>query len=158
MTRWIGGHRLHRPATLACFARAALAAAGCSVSPILQPANNRAFDFKADTFAYANELEWNYQTSFAPTPSASTASVDKSYTRHCIVMARTARQFFQFARFDPKAPRRNDETYRALIRGVISHSPSEPLPPGGRVVIPGYKNLREFSAAREALLKQEIGS
>jgi hypothetical protein len=73
-------------------------------------------------------------------------------------MARTARQFYQFARFDASRPPVDDETYRILIRGVVSHSPTEQLPDGGRIVIPGYANLRSFSKSKERLLKDEIGT
>ncbi len=132
----------------------ALGVAGCAIRPIAEPVNTRPFNFQNDTFSYANELEWDYQTTFAPQPSQR----DRSYTAHCIVMARTARQFFQFARFDASRPRASDETYRTLVRGVVSHSPSEPLPSGGRIVIPGYKDLRSFSKDKEQILKDEIGT
>jgi hypothetical protein len=150
---------LHQVARVACSAILTLAAAGCAVRPILQPANERPFKFGVDTFAYANELEWDYRTDFATgTTVTSQRDVEPTYSRHCIVMARTARQFFQFARFDAGAPRVDDETYRTLIHGVIAHSPSEPLPAGGRIVIPGFRDLRGFSGAKEQLLKDEIGS
>ena len=137
----------------------ALALAGCAIAPVMRPANVRAFDFRKDTFAYANELEWEYRTDFA-TGTTVTSAREKppTYSRHCIVMARTARQFFQFARFDRSAPPVDDQTYRRLIRDVIAHTPSEPLPDGGRVVIPGYADLRGFSAGRERILKDELGS
>ncbi len=136
-----------------------LVLAGCAIRPILEPANNRPFKFSQDTFAYANELEWDYRMDFATgTTVTSQRETEPTYSRHCIVMARTARQFFQFARFDPAAPMASDETYRALIHGVIARSPSEDGPSGGRVVIPGYRDLRSFSKAKEHLLKEEIGS
>jgi hypothetical protein len=142
-----------------CGAILALLLCGCAIHPILEPANDRPFDFKRDTFAYANELEWDYRTDFVTGTTATSArETPPTYSRHCIVMARTARQFFQFAHFDPAAPVADDETYRALIQRVIEHSPSEPLPDSGRIVIPGFADLRSFSAAREHLLKDEIGS
>jgi hypothetical protein len=145
-----------RFAGVAC---ALLLLSGCAIKPILEPANTRPFDFKRDTFAYANELEWDYQTSYVPTTTRTYGEDDgDKYTRHCIVMARTARQFFQFARFEPRAPVASDETYRTLIQGVIERSPSESVPETGRIVIPGYTDLRSFSIAKERLLKDEIGS
>ncbi|HZP12892.1 MAG TPA: hypothetical protein VFB36_10775 [Nevskiaceae bacterium] len=133
----------------------ALGITGCAIRPIAEPVNTRPFNFQADTLSYANELEWDYQTSFAAPPSRDR---DRTYTAHCIVMARTARQFFQFARFDASRPRASDETYRTLIRGVVAHSPTEPLPDGGRIIIPGYKDLRSFSKDKEQILKDEIGT
>jgi hypothetical protein len=135
-----------------------LGLSGCVIRPIAEPANTRPFNFRTDTLSYANELEWDYKTSFVPPPSQSKRDGDRNYTAHCIVMARTARQFYQFARFDASRPPVDDETYRILVRGVVSHSPSEPVPDGGRIVIPGYRDLRSFSKAHEALLKDEIGT
>jgi hypothetical protein len=158
MNRSTGGYRLHLAARVACCALLALTATGCAIRPILVPANDRPFDFHGDTFAYANELEWDYRTDFRTgTTTTSSRDVEPSYSRHCIVMARTARQFFQFARFEPKAPLADDETYRALVHGVISRSPSETLPERERIVIPGFANLRQFSTVKERLLKAEIG-
>lgn len=148
-----------RIASLACVVAASLLASGCAIRPILEPANDRPFAFQGDTFAFANELEWDYQTSFVPQSSRTARDENgEKYTRHCIVMARTARQFFQFARFEPRAPVASDETYRGLIQGVIARSPSEVIPDRDRVVIPGFADLRSFSVAREKLLKDEIGS
>ena len=139
-------------------ALATLGASGCAIRPTTEPANSRPFNFKTDAFSYANQLEWDYKTSFVPPPSASKRSEDHNYTAHCIIMSRTARQFFQFARFDASRPPVDDETYRTLIRGVVSHSPSESLPSGGRIVIPGYADLRTFSKAKEQILKEEMGT
>jgi hypothetical protein len=72
-------------------------------------------------------------------------------------VARSARQFFQHARFDPKLPEADDATYRKLIRRVVSTSPRTLLSEGKRIVIPGYTNLFHFSQAKERLLKEECG-
>jgi hypothetical protein len=40
---------------------------------------------------------------------------------------------------------------------VVARNPRTPCEPGQEVVIPGYASLREFSQAREALLKSECG-
>lgn len=127
-----------------------LAAAACSsVQPTLQPANDRAFRFERDTLAFENEVSAQHKGSEG----------EDDYTLHCFVMTRSARQFFQFARFDGNAPVVDDEGYRKLIQAVIAHDPSEPTPPrAGRIVIPGYWNLYSFSKAREDLLKSELGS
>jgi hypothetical protein len=141
-----------------CAALMCLLAGGCSINPTLEPANQRAFDFTRDAFAFDNEVEWMYDvdpqkgtTRFAGENRAA------QYTRHCFVLSRSARQFFQFARFDPGAPALDEAAYRDRVREVVSHDPSEPLR-GPRVVIPGYASLRSFSRDFGPLLKDELGS
>jgi len=51
----------------------------------------------------------------------------------------------------------DDLTYRRLIRAVLVRPPRRPSPPGERVVIPGHAGLRNFSAARESLVKAACG-
>jgi hypothetical protein len=138
---------------------AALAALCSCVGPsaTLVSANDRPFDFARDTFAFENELEWNYQLDPATGEMAHVGSNQSAqYTKRCFVLARSARQFFQFARFDPDRPRTDDADYRQRVRALIGHDPSET---GAieRVVIPGYASLREFSRDRRELLKQELG-
>ena len=79
------------------------------------------------------------------------------YTHHCFVVARSARQFFDFARFAPTQPVPDDATCRRLIRQVVSRSPERGPAGADKVVIPGYADLREFSQARGSLLKAECG-
>jgi hypothetical protein len=118
----------------------------------------RAFNFTQDTFSYSNELVWQYQFDDA---SGKTSHRSKypppDYTHHCFVVARSARQFFQHARFDVAQPVADDPTYRALIHQVAGRDPMRCTPDEKRVVIPGYPNLREFSVAKEGLLKAECG-
>ncbi|HZR38393.1 MAG TPA: hypothetical protein VFA75_23690 [Nevskia sp.] len=121
----------------------------CSVHPVLQPANHRPFRFERDSLAFENKLASGRQGKEG----------EDDYTLHCFVITRSARQFFQFARFDGDAPALDDEGYRKLVKEVIAHDPSEPTPPRSqRIVIPGYWNLHAFSKAREDLLKDELGS
>jgi len=136
----------------------ALLLCACAVSPPVAVSNGRQFEFSKDTFAFGNELTWTYQTDPATgTTRPSGHNPDAHYTLHCFVLARSARQFFQFARFAPGQPRVSDAEYRALVRAVIAHDPSqrEPVPP---VEIPGYADLRGFSADKEPLLKGLMGS
>jgi hypothetical protein len=44
-----------------------------------------------------------------------------------------------------------------LVREILSRSEHEPCSPEQKVVIPGFGNLRAFSAAMERLLKAECG-
>src|SRR5213079_1863413 len=63
------------------------------------------------------------------------------------------------ARFEPAAPRVEADEYTRRVRAVTSHAAwAPPLPPAERVVIPGFANLRAFSAAEEAAVKAGLGS
>ncbi len=131
--------------------------AGCATSP--PAAINRApFDFSRDTFAYANELVWEYRFD-AQTGQRITKRQEPppEYSHHCFVVARAARQFFQHARFDASLPTVDATAYRRLIRQVMARSPGRDLPDTKKVVIPGYADLRAFSEGQAALLKAECG-
>jgi hypothetical protein len=130
----------------------------CSTPRSTTPANTRPFNFQTDTFAYANELIWEYYYDQEGEWRHSRNEADPDYTHHCFVVARSARQFFQHARFDPSLPQVEEEEYRKLIRQVIALDPARETPDSGRIVIPGSANLREFSTAHEALLKKTCGS
>jgi hypothetical protein len=76
------------------------------------------------------------------------------YANWCFVMARAVTQFHRFARFDPPAPRLSAAQYTERVREVTDRAPwRDPLPPGDRVVIPGYASLHEFSREQEAAVK-----
>jgi hypothetical protein len=104
------------------------------------------FSFTTDTFAFPNDIR--------------SRNPDKPdlYANYCFVLARGLRQFFQFARFDPAAPRLTSAQYAARVRALGERAPWEPpAPVDERVVIPGYANLREFSRAEEAAVKDGLG-
>lgn len=104
------------------------------------------FDFHADSFAFRNDIRELHP------PGADI------YANYCFVLARGLRQFFQFARFDPAAPRLDHEGYVARVREVARRAVWRPaLPASGRVVIPGYASLREFSSGEEAAVKRGLG-
>jgi len=72
-------------------------------------------------------------------------------------MTRSARQFFQHARFDPTQHMVSDAAYAELVRRVVATDPREDRPNDPAIVIPGYPNLRAFSAAREQVVKEQLG-
>ena len=118
----------------------------------------RRFEFARDTFAFANELVWAYQFEPATGKTSFCRRQPKpDYTHHCFVLTRAARQFCYHARFDAGQPIADDETCRQLIREVVSRNPRKPCPGEKQIVIPGYASLREFSRARESLLKAGCG-
>lgn len=120
---------------------------------------HRKFDFNEDTFAFANDLVWEYHVDPVTNKMIFGERIVKpDYTHRCFVLSRSARQFLYHAHFDANRATANDDDYRKLIRKIVSRNPRVPSPPGERVCIPGFKNLREFSAARESLLKEKCGA
>ena len=120
--------------------------------------SSRSFLFERDTFAFANDLVWQYQSD--PSSGAVTASrrgSPSTYSHRCFVMVRSARQFLYHARFEPALPAAETEAYRRLIRAVVSRNPRRASLGPDRVVVPGYDGLRSFSRAQEPLLKAECG-
>ena len=118
----------------------------------------RRFEFERDSFAFANELHWEYR--FEATTGRTTSSrrdEKPAYAHRCFVLTRAARQFLYHARFDPEQPVADDETYQRLICEVMSRNPRTPCARSEVVAIPGYDGLRQFSRSREALLKSECG-
>ena len=104
------------------------------------------FSFASDTFAFPNEIRARHPDR------------DDLYANYCFVLARGLRQFHGFARFDPAAPRLTHAGYVERVRALAAHAPWEPpAPADARVVIPGYANLRDFSRAQEAAVKEGLG-
>lgn len=116
----------------------------------------RRFEFARDTFAFANELLWEYQLDAAAGKMNFRKREPKpDYAHHCFVLARAARQFLYHAKFDLEQKISADEIYRQLIGKILSGDPRAPSP--NKIVVPGFGSLREFSAARENLLKANCG-
>ena len=144
-----------------CHARATLSAAallvviGCAASR--RPAPPTPFRFPEDTFAFANETVWEYRE--APGGHGMTwtrREPPPEFALRCGNMARAARQFRTYARFDPEAPALEPEAYRQLVHDVLHRDPRRQDPAPEPVVIPGYADLRRFSAAHEALAKEAL--
>jgi len=136
----------------------ALVLCGCVGSGSHKASFARPFAFGQDTFSYPNDLVWVYYRD-PETGKLRHKNRDPKpdYTHHCFVVARSARQFFQHARFDPAQPAADEATYRKLIRHVVTTSPRQHLKEDEKIVIPGYTNLFTFSQAQERLLKEECG-
>ncbi len=60
---------------------------------------DRPFNFQQDTFAYANELVFNYQDG-VHTSDTNAPQREHSYTRRCFIMAAGVMQFWKHARFE----------------------------------------------------------
>jgi hypothetical protein len=116
----------------------------------------RRFNFARDTFAFANELLWEYQTDPATGQMKFSPREPKpDYAHRCFVLTRMARQFLYHARFDAAQSVADDRTYRDLVRRVVGSNPR--VPAESPVVFPGFTGLRDFSAAKEPVLKAECG-
>lgn len=134
----------------------ALLFAGCVSTCRESLSTHRTFNFQKDTFSFANGLLWEYHyTNGVAAHSRRRPKPD--YALHCFAMARSARQFFQNARFDSNQPVADDKIYRELIDQVTAIDPRHHPPASDVVTIPGYANLRDFSATHEQLLKDECG-
>ena len=80
------------------------------------------------------------------------------YLHRCFPLVRTVLQFHKFVRFDPAAPKLTEEQYVALIRHICRIPTWCPVfSEKDKLVVPGYKNLRDFSAARQYAFQQNIG-
>jgi hypothetical protein len=118
----------------------------------------RRFEFARDSFAFANELLWEYQFETATGKTTFRKREPKpDYALRCFVLTRAARQFLYHARFDAGQKVADDATCRQLIDKIVSRNPRIPCEPENQIVIPGFASLREFSAARENLLKAGCG-
>jgi hypothetical protein len=129
------------------------------LSTVRGEANSPSFRFPEDAPGFANELTWEYQINPATGRMTSRPRVPTpSYRLHCVVLARTTWQFYEYARFEPAEPKSTRACYRHLIKAVLARSPRHLEKNREKIVIPGYANLREFSLEQEALLKAESGS
>jgi hypothetical protein len=133
-----------------------LLAQGCASHP--QPVADRPFTFQRDTFAYANELVWEYAWDAEGRWRGQPRSPKPEYSHRCFVVVKAAKQFFWHADFDPDTMPADDLTYRRLVREVLNSSPRTPSSPEERIRIPGYPHLHAFSTAHERLLKAESGA
>jgi len=131
--------------------------AGCaSVRP--STGAGRPFQYPDDTFAFANELVFNYESG-VPSASTNAPARQQAYTRRCFVKAAGVVQFWKHARFDPQAaPVPQAELARRIrqVRNRAAWWPSEP--PERRIVFPGFANLHDFSDREGPLLRANMGA
>jgi len=137
---------------IALTAATLLCSAACATGPGPSPAAVEqlavpGFSFATDTFAFRNDIR-------SRNPNA-----PDLYANYCFVLARSLRQFFAFARFDPSAPRLSHDGYADRIREVVARAPWDaPAPADDRIVIPGYPNLRALSEGEEQIVKESLGT
>lgn len=129
---------------------------GCT-TPHRKVPGQRTFEFGKDTFAFANELRWEYGYDPSGNWTGKAKEPKPEYTLRCFVLARSALQFFHGATFDSRAPVVDGERYRDLVRQVLKVSPGRHAPPAQKIIIPGYADLWSFSRNHSQLLKDECG-
>src|SRR5205807_447192 len=113
------------------------------------------FNYSRDTLSFANWTVFTYENGHIVSHKNQFVH---HYSRRCFVMTRAVAQFYKFARFEPNAPKLDENELHKRIRAVTRKSPwHDPLPPEKRIVIPGYRNLRELSSANTQLMQQNIG-
>lgn len=117
----------------------------------------RRFDFHRDTFSFVNELYWVYEVDPDTGETTHRPSEGVVNGQRCVTMARSVRQFFYGAVFDPGKPRVSDETYRSLIEEVLDTNPRQTHPSAEPVTIPGYPDLRAFSRDHAAAIQKGLG-
>lgn len=105
------------------------------------------FSFASDTFAFPNMIRSRHPD-----------DEPGLYANYCFVLARAIRQFAQYVRFDPALPKLDHAGYVERVEQIAAQAPYDPAPPpAGRIVIPGYANLREFSREQETAVKEGLG-
>ena len=105
--------RLRVPAVLALV----LLLAGCADFGFSRAAYERRFSIEQDAFAFPNELVWSYHVDERGVWRVESRVHSGTYIHRCFVLARTARQFFQHARFDPSRPAPDDDERRSDAEG-----------------------------------------
>jgi hypothetical protein len=116
------------------------------------------FNWQTDTLAFPNDTFYkngrDESAKIPPRPDG----YPPIYMHRCFVLDRTVIEFHKFARFDPSLPKVSTEEYDALIRHICRIPTWWPaFSPDKAIVIPGYKNLRDFSSARQYLFQKDIG-
>lgn len=144
-------------AAMHCALFLVLFVSGCAATQGRGSIQYSPFYFEQDALSYPNELSRAYGYDEQGRWYSRRLNPKPEYTHHCFVVARSAKQFFLHARFDPDLPPADDVTYRQKIRRVTRSSPRYGRCEDNRIVIPGYANLREFSREKEDLMKQESG-
>lgn len=117
------------------------------------------FNFARDTFAFPNETVFDYHEGIPYGRRSSPGrNQPKPYTWRCFVMSRSVAQFKKFARFEPKLPPPDDAELARRLRLICHQHPwAAPWSEDRRVVISGYKDLRELSARRPLVVQKNIG-
>lgn len=119
--------------------------------------SGKRFQLNNDSFAFANELNWEYEFTASGEVITHKNEPPPTYSLRCFPMTRAAREFFYHADFRPESPVVSPDEYRALIRAILKRSSRSLSAPQDKITIPGFENLHQFSGAYGDLLKAECG-
>jgi hypothetical protein len=115
-----------RGAIVVALVIAALHLIACASLPA---GEQRGFDFERETFAFANDLIWEYEIDGDRGTQTGSAREEKvEFGQRCPLMVRSARQFHYAARFEPGLPRVDGEDYRELVKRVMESDPRREIP------------------------------
>lgn len=113
------------------------------------------FSFYRDTFAFENELLWDYQVSSNGTLRIQKRSPRPSYFNRCFPLIQSARKFHYHARFDSIGQRSTNSAVEA-VGEILDRDSKERSPEPVR--ISGHSGLRSFSTEHQKLLKANCGT
>jgi len=117
------------------------------------------FDWRADTIAFSNDTVFAYGIDEAGHLSIHRRTTPVRFAHRCFVLVRAVLQFHKFARFAPGEPQATEAQYRALLLHICRIPVWMPeRTEAERIVIPGYRDLNEFSRAHEHVMKVTIGN
>jgi hypothetical protein len=117
------------------------------------------FDWHADTIAFSNDTVFAYGIDEAGRLSIHRRETPARFAHRCFVLARTVLEFHKFARFAPDEPKAAEAEYRARVVRVCRIPVWMPERAARRrIVIPGYRDLNEFSRAHENAMKETMGN
>jgi hypothetical protein len=116
------------------------------------------FDPGKGVLSFSNETYYEYSTDANGYVTFHRRNVaeENLYSRHCFVMVRAVMQSHKFAEYRPDLPKATDAQYRALIL-KLSRIPVWSHAPAQKVTIPGYPDLRSFSADHPLLFQNNLG-
>jgi len=117
------------------------------------------FDWRRDTISFSNDTVFAYGIDEAGRLTIHRRATPARFAHRCFVLVRAVLQFYKFARFAPDQPRTTEAAYRELILRVCRVPVW--MPDRGaddRIVIPGYRDLNEFSRAYEHAMKETMGN
>lgn len=133
-----------------------LIGAGCAHRP--GDHAGRRFEFERDTFAFANQTHWIYREDPATGRMEHVGREPRpEYAHRCFVLVRAAKEFRLHAVFRPDQPRVSAEDYADKVRAVVRRSSRRGSADGHRIEIPGYADLKAFSADHGGMLKEDLG-
>jgi hypothetical protein len=120
-------------------------------------ASSKEFDFRTDTFAFANQTYFDYkQLTETQIQISRRHGRVPDFSRHCFQMVRAVLQFHQFAEFRPDLPRVSESDYQKIVRRVSS-IPAWSSGPQPKIVVPGYRDLHSFSLGQTLAVQKNLG-